>query len=347
VGVQPILTLTDRGLYCPAADLYIDPWKPVDRAVITHAHSDHARRGMGEYLCAQPGEEILRLRLDSDAKVQSLPFGESLHVRGVRLSLHPAGHVLGSAQVRLEAQGHVAVVSGDYKTEADRTCEAFELVRCHLFVTESTFGLPIYRWQESSLVFEEIDAWWKENQARGRASLLMGYALGKGQRALGGLRDETGPIFLHGAMQALTEAYRRQGIKLPETHLISSVGKDYDWSRAMIVAPPSAQGTPWVRRFGEHSTAFMSGWMAIRGTRRRRAVDRGFVLSDHVDWPSLLSTVKATGAEEVWVTHGYTDVVVRYLKEQGLDAKALETLFVGEGDALESDPVEVQEDSEP
>ncbi|MBC8065526.1 MAG: ligase-associated DNA damage response exonuclease [Chlorobia bacterium] len=329
---KELLTVTERGIYCEAGDFFIDPWRPVDRAIVTHAHSDHARWGMERYLCSDESLLVMRRRLGDEAKIDSVPYGEVLTWNGVKVSLHPAGHILGSAQVRVEHNGQVAVVSGDYKTEADTTCTPFEPIKCHLFVSESTFGLPIYRWSPQEEVYADVNAWWRSNQAQGKASLLLGYALGKSQRALSGLNPEIGPIFLHGAVQGLTEDYRAQGVQLPPTKVIGEAEGKFDWSQAMILAPPSANGTPWVRRFGDHSTAFLSGWMAIRGARRRRAVDRGFVLSDHVDWPSLLSAIKATEAERVWVTHGYSATVVRYLQEQGLDAKVLETEFEGEQD---------------
>jgi putative mRNA 3-end processing factor len=287
---------------------------------------------MRHYLCAAPGEGVLRNRVRDEALIQGLPFGAAVNINGVRVSLHPAGHILGSAQVRIEQDGFVAVVSGDYKTETDPTADAFEPIRCHLFVTESTFGLPIYKWQPQRLIFDEINAWWATNQREGKASLLMGYALGKAQRALAGVDSEIGPIFVHGAVKSLNDAYRRAGVYLPPTQIIGAVDKSYDWSRTLIIAPPSAMGTPWMRRFGEVSTAFLSGWMAIRGARRRRAVDRGFVLSDHVDWPSLLASVEATQAESVWVTHGYSATVVRYLREIGIDAEVLSTEWEGELD---------------
>jgi len=255
-----------------------------------------------------------------------------VHINGVRVSLHPAGHVLGSAQVRLEHRGQVAVVTGDYKTEPDRTCTPFELVRCHLFVTETTFGLPIYRWEPESQILEDIHAWWKGNQEQGKASLLLGYALGKAQRALSGLDPAVGPIFLHGAVKRVTDAYRATGVALPETKQVWEATPGYDWSKAIVIAPPSAKDTPWVRRFGDHSTAFMSGWMAVRGIRRRRAVDRGFALSDHVDWPALIGAIEATGAERIWATHGYSAQVVRYLQELGKDARVLPTQWEGEQD---------------
>lgn len=326
-----LLTLTRAGLFCEQGGFYIDPWQRVDRAVVTHAHSDHARWGMGRYLCSAEGKGVLRERLGEDVAIDALAWGETVSMNGVRVSLHPAGHILGSAQVRIEHQGRVEVVAGDYKTEADRTCTAFEPIRCHLFVTESTFGLPIYRWQPQDVIYAQINAWWQENRLAGRTSLLVGYALGKSQRLLAGLDPSIGPIFLHGALTALTEEYRRQSVLLPAATPVSDAPKGTDWSGAMVLAPPSALGTPWLRRFGEVSTAYASGWMAIRGARRRRAVDRGFVLSDHVDWPSMLSAVEATGAETVWVTHGYTEAVARYLREEvGLNAMPLATHFVGE-----------------
>jgi len=334
------LTMTERGLYCPDGDFYIDPWQPVERAVVTHAHSDHARWGMGRYLCSREGEGVLRLRVGDEAMIDTLEYGESVTLNNVKISLHPAGHILGSSQVRVECGGRVCVVSGDYKTEPDPTCTAFELVPCHTFVTESTFGLPIYRWPSQAEVTESIHSWWVHNQRAGKCSILLGYALGKCQRALAQLDQDTGPILVHGAVRNMTAAYAQEGIHFPPYRLAGEIGAGFDWSQAIVLAPPSANGTPWLRRFGDDSTAFMSGWMAIRGTRRRRAVDRGFVVSDHVDWPALMDTVAGTGAESVWVTHGYSSVVVQYLREQGLDAHVLETRWEGEQDSNTDDPVE-------
>ncbi len=324
-----LIRITERGLYCSPGDFYVDPWQPVERAVVTHAHSDHARWGCQRYLTAQEGEGVLRVRLGPDAIVKALPYGETLTINGVQVSLHPAGHILGSAQVRVEYHGEVWVVSGDYKIEPDGISGKFEPLRCHTFVTESTFGLPIYRWPPQSEEFERINAWWRANQQAGKASLVLGYALGKAQRLIAGVDSSIGPIFTHGAVENYNQAYRGSGISLPETTPVSAA-QGVDWSQALIVAPPSAHGTPWTRRFGTHSTGFASGWMRIRGTRRRRAVDRGFVLSDHVDWPGLMETIKATGAEHVWVTHGYNLVLARWLREQGLDAHAIQTSYEDE-----------------
>lgn len=332
-----LIELTERGLYCPAGDFYVDPWAPVERAVITHAHADHARRGSRHYLTAAEGEPVLRLRMAPDAEIQSVPYGERLALNGVQLSLHPAGHILGSAQVRLEHRGEVWVISGDYKTMPDSTCAAFEPVRCHTFVTESTFGLPIYRWPAQADVLTDIQAWWRANQEAARASLLFAYALGKAQRLLAGIDSGLGPIYTHGAVEKVNAAYRAAGVRLPETVHAAAAPKRGPWDRALILAPPLAKGTPWMRRFGAASTAFVSGWMQIRGTRRRRAVDRGFVLSDHADWPGLLATIQATGAERIWVTHGYSDVLALWLRQQGLDARAVQTQFEGERDDAAED----------
>ncbi len=315
-----------EGLYCPPGDFYIDPWRPVDRAVITHAHGDHARRGSTHYLAASPSQGVLRARLGSDISLQSLAYGEVVHHHGVKVSLHPAGHVLGSAQVRIEHEGRVWVASGDYKTGPDATCLPFEPVPCQTFITESTFGLPVFRWADQAEVFAQINAWWRVNAQAGRASVLYAYAFGKAQRVLSGLDTSIGPIVTHGAMNALNAAYRQEGVALPETHNVLDLER-VALSQSLVLAPPSAQGTTWLRRFGEHSDAFASGWMQLRGMRRRRALDRGFVLSDHADWPGLMQAIGATGAERVIVTHGYVEPLVRHLQELGLEAGAFKTEF--------------------
>ncbi|WP_070107100.1 ligase-associated DNA damage response exonuclease [Burkholderia plantarii] len=317
-----------EGLYCPAGGFHIDPWRPVERAVITHAHADHARAGHGRYLAAQPGLGVLRSRLPG-IEVQGLAYGERIEIDGVRVSLHPAGHVLGSAQVRVEHRGRVWVASGDYKVEPDQTCAPFEPVRCDTFITESTFGLPIYRWEPAPAIFAGIDAWWRHNAAQARASVLFCYAFGKAQRVLAGIDRGIGPIFCHGAVEPLNRAYREAGVDLPATRLVSEIAaRDKAAFRgALIIAPPSAQGSAWLRRFGDYSDAFASGWMRLRGTRRRRGVDRGFVLSDHADWPGLQQAIGASGAGRVIVTHGQIEPMVRWLGEQGLDAGAFATEY--------------------
>jgi putative mRNA 3-end processing factor len=318
-----------EGLYCPPGDFYIDPWRPVDRAVITHAHSDHARTGHGHYLAHTDSAGTLRQRLGASIPLQTLPYGEVVEHQGVRVSLHPAGHVLGSAQVRLEHGGRVWVASGDYKTEADGTCPPFEPVRCDTFITESTFGLPIYRWPTQAVLFADINAWWRRNAEAGRASVLLCYAFGKAQRILHGVDASIGPIVVHGAVEPLNAVYRAAGVPLPPTHRVTDPAMDREaLKRCLVLAPPSAQGTPWMKRFGaDASDAFASGWMQVRGTRRRRGVDRGFVMSDHADWPGLMAAIKGTGAEHIRVTHGSVPVLVRWLTENGLDAQAFETAY--------------------
>ncbi len=326
-----LLRITDRGLYCEAGNFHIDPWLPVDRALITHAHGDHARWGSGAYLCSTECERVLRTRLGADQSISTTEWGQTLEMDGVRVSFFPAGHILGSAQIRVEYRGEIWTVSGDYKTEPDPTCTPFEPVKCNVFVTESTFGLPIYRWSRQSETFREIGEWWRANKEAGRASIIFAYALGKAQRLLAGLQEFAhGTFYTHGAVERLNHDYREGGIALPPTVYAGSMPKGHDWSGAMIVAPPSAAGSLWLRRFGTSSTAFASGWMRVRGARRRRSVDRGFVVSDHVDWPSLMTAIESTGAERVLVTHGYRDPVVRVLREKGLSADSLASRWEGE-----------------
>ena len=338
-----LLIKTPAGLFCPQGNFYVDPWRPVDHALITHAHADHARWGSKRYLAADTSAEVLRIRMGEKATLDFQPLGKSLTIGGVNVTFYPAGHILGSAQVKIEKSGRSVVVSGDYKRQLDSTCQPFEPVRCNTFVTESTFGLPIYHWPDSETVFSQINDWWRSNQAAGKASLLLAYSLGKAQRLLSGVDPTIGPIFTHGAVEKLNAGYRAAGVRLPDTTFVGNVdAKQTDWSQSLIVAPPAAAGTTWVRKFGRLSAALASGWMQIRGTRRRRAMDRGFVLSDHVDWTQLMRTIKQTEAEEVWVTHGYSDIVVRHLLELGIQAKSIDTEF--EGELLEeSDVPEAEE----
>ena len=320
-----LVTLRPEGLYCPPGDFFIDPWRPVATALITHAHGDHLRRGHGRYLCATPAEHVVRARAGV-VSLQTLDHGDSLVHGGVRVSFHPAGHVLGSAQIRLEHRGQVWVVSGDYKTDPDATCLPFEPVPCHVFITESTFGLPIFRWQTQAQVESQINAWWASNAQAGRCSVLYAYAFGKAQRILSGVDANIGPLIRHGAMSALNLAYAASGVRLPPTQMVSEVAAE-DFKRALVIAPPSAQGSAWLKRFGEHSEAFASGWMQLRGARRRRGLEKGFVLSDHADWNGLLGAIQSTGAQRVIVTHGYVDELVRYLAEIGLQAESFNTEY--------------------
>ena len=326
-----------EGLYCPQGDFYIDPWRKVDRAIITHAHADHARPGHKHYLSTVQGEGVLRARF-GDLNLDTLEYGASIVHKGVKISLHPAGHVLGSCQVRLEYKGQVWVASGDYKVAVDKTCTAFEPVPCHTFITESTFGLPIYRWRTDSEIFQEINAWWASNAALGKASVLYCYSFGKAQRILAGVDSSIGHIVCHWAPENLNKAYREAGVCLPPTQLVSDVQDKSIYKTCLAIAPPAVQGSGWMKRFGpDYSDAFVSGWMQLRGGRRRRNVDKGFILSDHADWPGLVKAIGATGAEQVIVTHGYIPVMVRWLQEQGLQARAFVTEYGGE--QAEEDPI--------
>ena len=345
--MSSLLALTPAGLYCAAGDFHIDPWQPVARALITHAHADHARGGSAAYLGAAEGAALLRARLPLDATIETVPYGAALRLGDVDVSFHPAGHVLGSAQIRIAAASDVIVVSGDYKLAPDATCAAFEPVRCATFVTESTFGLPIYRWPSSETVFNDMRDWWTANLRDGHATVIFAYALGKAQRIAAGLMacgELPGPIFCHGALARINDAYRDMGVTLPTMQPVATAPADTDWQRALILAPPSAQGSTWMRRFEPCRTASASGWMAIRGARRRANVDRGFVLSDHADWPALNTAVDASGAERIWVTHGYRDEFVRWLNETrpGRTAISLATHFEGEHGAAETAPGAVE-----
>lgn len=335
-----LLKLTDKGLYCQAGDFYVDPWRPVDRALITHAHSDHARYGSKCYLSLPATGQILKIRLGQDINLETVDYQETRDINGVKVSFHPAGHILGSAQVKVEYKGEVFVVSGDYKLDPDSTCLNFEPVKCHTFITESTFGLPVYQWPDQDLVFSEINDWWQSNQKDKKASIIFAYALGKAQRVLMGVDPSIGPIYTHGSVENLNKIYRNCNVKLPDTTYVNEVEGKPDWSKALIVAPPSAQQSTWLKKFGPKSTGFASGWMRIRGARRRRSVDRGFVLSDHADWPGLTKAIQSSQAQNVLVTHGYTAPMVRWLNDRGINSMSLSTQFTGEQD---DDAMEVED----
>jgi putative mRNA 3-end processing factor len=328
MAAADLLTATDRGLWCEAGGFFVDPWRPVDRALVTHGHSDHARWGHGAYLATEAAAPVIRHRLG--VTVETIRFGEVRRIGGVAVSFHPAGHVPGSAQIRIERGGEVWVVSGDYKVAPDRLSEPFEPVACHTFITECTFGLPIFRWRPEAEAMAEIDAWWAANRAEGRVSVLGAYALGKAQRLLAGIDAGAGPILTHGAVETINEVLRAQGVRLPPTIRVTP---DLDLKAhpgALVLATPAALGSAWMRRFGAASDAFASGWMALRGVRRRRSADRGFVISDHADWEGLNSAIRATGAARVLATHGYTSSFRRWLESQGYEAGVVATEYTGE-----------------
>jgi putative mRNA 3-end processing factor len=334
ISDQPLLQVREAGLYCPGGDFHIDPVEPVAYAVITHGHADHARPGHDHYLTSSAGAAILRARLGPLIDVQTLAYGETLRRKEVRLSLHPAGHMLGSAQVRIEQTGQVWVVTGDFKRHADPTCPPFEPLRCHGLVMESTFGLPVFHWPQPEQVLSQINRWWADNRRDRKTSLLFTYALGKAQRILAGL-ERIGPICLHGAVATFNRVYAQAGIALPPAVSVSDVTDAGLFDGALVLAPPLADQSPWIRRFKRAERAYASGWMQIRGNRRRRSLDRGFVLSDHADWDDLLAAVRDSHAEEVWVTHGFAAELAAYLNEQGGRTAAFNLPYRGESNEAE------------
>jgi putative mRNA 3-end processing factor len=325
-----LLEFTGKGIYCPAADVYLDPWQPVKKALITHGHSDHARWGNEHYLCTHAAAPIIKHRLQLTDNIQSVAFGEKVTINGVQFSFHPAGHIPGSAQIRVELNDEVWVFSGDYKLQHDGLSESFEPVKCHAFITESTFGLPVYAWQPQADVFDEVNRWWRKSQEDGKVAILAGYALGKSQRILKNVDASLGKIMVHGAIETVTNIFREQGMILPPTVRVQPEMKRADFEGALVLCPPSAIGSPWLRKFEPFSLGIASGWMGLRGTRRRRGADRGFVLSDHADWQALNQAVRETGAEKIFVTHGYSEIFARWLTEQGLDAREVKTQYEGE-----------------
>lgn len=325
---EALLQFTDRGIYCAAGDFYIDPWRPVDKALITHGHSDHARPGHGAYLATHQALPVMRHRL-RDIRAEGIGYGERRTLNGVTVSFHPAGHVPGSAQIRVERAGEVWVVSGDYKTEADGLSEPFESLRCHAFISECTFGLPLFRWEPQAGIAARILDWWQANQAEGKTSVLAAYGLGKAQRLICMLGGQ-GTILTHGAVEETTQILRDQGYAIPATTRVVAGIDARSHPGALVIAPPSALGTPWMRRFGPTDEAFASGWMALRGIRRRRGYGTGFVISDHADWPGLNAAIRASGAERVFVTHGYTAPFCLWLAEQGYDAGIVQSEYAGD-----------------
>jgi putative mRNA 3-end processing factor len=338
---RPLLEFTDKGIYCPPADVYLDPWKPVARALITHGHADHSRWGHGLYITHQSNIPILRHRL-GELQARGVEWGESLRIRGVRFSFHPAGHIVGSAQIRVEYRGEVWVFSGDYKTGGDGLSTPFEPLPCHTFITECTFGLPAFSWRPQAEVMGEINTWWARVQAEGKTAVLFAYSLGKAQRLLAQLDPSLGTVYTHGAIENMNEVVRGL-VPLPPTRRIAPETGAGELAGALVLAPPSAHGSAWIRRMAPFETGMASGWMAFRGARRRRAVDRGFVLSDHCDWKGLLESIEATGAERIICTHGYSDILARYLREQGYDARTEATQYGDE----DGEPEGEQKPAEP
>lgn len=319
-----LIELTENGLYCPQAQVYIDPWRPVNKALITHAHSDHARFGHQSYLAHHHSIPLLQKRLGNQ-HYSGIEYGETININGVNCSFHPAGHVLGSAQIKLSYKGEEWCISGDYKLQLDSVSAPFEPVKCHTFITESTFGLPVFNWRDPSIVFEEINEWWQQQATLKRTAIIFAYSLGKAQRILQGINHDIGTVWVHNAVHELNEAHLQTGVQLKAWNVLNPNTKPQPGD--LIIAPTSAETDGWLKRFEPYATASASGWMAIRGTRRRSSADRGFVLSDHADWNGLNTAIKATECESVWVTHGYAATFSKWLREQGLNAIDIQTPF--------------------
>lgn len=323
-----LIRATDTGLVCDAGNFVIDPWKETHTALITHAHADHARPVAKVYYASESSVPLLKKRLGNDQDIRGVAFGKALSFGNTTVSFHPAGHVLGSAQIRVEHNDSVWVFTGDFKRDHDPSCEAFELVPCNTFITEATFALPVYRWQPGAVVAAEIWHWWQAMHEAQRPAVLFAYSLGKAQRVLSELTAFTDrTVYLHGAVDSLTDIYRAAGISMLPTQAVDLADKSIDYRGQLIIAPPGASGSSWMRRFPKASTGFCSGWMRVRGNRRRRGYERGFVLSDHADWPGLINTIEQTGASRVLTTHGQSSALVRLLCERGIDAAELETQY--------------------
>ena len=325
-----LLQFTKQGIYCKQANVYIDPWKPVDYAIITHAHADHSRWGNKFYLSHHLSKPIIQHRLGQDISIESMAYGEERTINGVKFSFHPAGHIIGSAQVRVEYKGEVWVASGDYKLEDDGFSTPFEPIKCNTFITECTFGLPVFKWKPQQEVFDQINAWWKSNKEAGKATVLAGYSLGKAQRILQGIDPSIGKIYTHGAIEKTNKVIRSMGVELNETTYITPEIQKKAYEGSLIIAPPGALSSSWQKKFPAYEVGMASGWMKVRGTRRRQTVDRGFVLSDHADWSGLNTALKETECEKVIATHGYTNIFTKWLNDQGIEAQVESTEFEGE-----------------
>ena len=333
---MPLISFTNKGLYCKQGDFYIDPWKPVEKAVISHAHSDHAKWGNKYYLCHHFTKPILQLRLGEN-NYETAGWDEPVFINGVSVSFFPAGHIIGSAQIKVEYKGEVWVFTGDFKTENDGISTAYEPVKCNYFITESTFGLPIYKWQPQEEIFTDMKRWITENKTAGKSSLFIAYSLGKAQRILKPLAETGLPMYAHGAVYNVHKTLQDAGWKLPDLKRISNETTKEELKECIIIAPSGAEGSTWTRRFSPYATGICSGWMQVRGNVRRKNADAGFPLSDHADWEGLSSAAKASGAEKVFATHGFQSAFSRYLNEQGIAAAEVKTEYGNDEEEMKSD----------
>lgn len=334
--MSKLINFTETGLFCKQGNFYIDPWKPVDFAIITHGHSDHARMGHKRYLCHTLTKPILQLRLGEN-NYQTLAWNEPIFINGVKISLHPAGHIIGSSQVRVEYKGEVWVFTGDYKTEDDGISGQYEAIRCNSFITESTFGLPIYTWKPQQEIYNNIQDWVLQNQQDDKTSVLIAYSLGKAQRVMDAVKNITDTVYVHGAIFNMQQVLDTLGYSFLQVKRISADTTKQELKNAIVIAPPSADGTPWMKKLNPYRLGLCSGWMQVRGNVRRRNADIGFALSDHCDWNGLLSSISATGAENVYVTHGFQSVLSKYLNEKGIAAWEVKTQYGAEDDEPVSD----------
>lgn len=330
-----LIKFTNKGIYCEQGGFYIDPWQPVDLAVTTHGHADHVKWGNKAYLCHELTRPILRQRLGADLVIETLPYNKQIDINGVKLSMFPAGHVIGSAQIRLEYKGEICVVSGDYKVEFDGISTPFEPVKCHTFVSESTFGLPIYKWQPQDIIFNQIQSWVSDNRDKGKTSVLVAYSLGKAQRLIKNLADYC-EIYVHNSIANLNEGFLKAGVELPETIRITPELKKEVLQQGIVIVPPAMAEGKWIKTLQQAATGVCSGWMQVRAGRRWRSADAGFALSDHADWPGLISAIKATEAEKVFVTHGFTATFSKYLNEIGIASEEVKTQY---GNEEEEEPI--------
>ncbi|MDZ4709369.1 MAG: ligase-associated DNA damage response exonuclease [Saprospiraceae bacterium] len=317
---EPLLTFTAKGIYCPRADVYIDPHKPVSRALITHGHSDHAILGHRYYLCTALTAAILKYRLGSFIQIQTVEYAQPVLINQVRFSFHPAGHIPGSAQIRVSYLDEIWVVTGDYKTEVDEICEAYELIPCHTLITETTFALPVYQWKPQKQIIREILEWYNYNLNSGQTTVLLAYALGKSQRLIHHIPADI-PVYTHGSVEQTTEVLRKAGLGLRPTIPVSSRVSKKEIQKGITIAPSSVLNSLWIRSLVNPVTATISGWMALINNRKKQAADHGFTLSDHVDWPSLNEVIKQSGTQKVFATHGYTSLYVDWLCSRGYDAE--------------------------
>jgi putative mRNA 3-end processing factor len=324
-----LLIFTSKGAYCPVGDFYIDPVRKVKNALITHAHADHARWGMQKYLGHKHNEDILRIRIDKNIDFTGIEYNEKLNINGVYVTFLPAGHIPGSAMILLEHKGQKWCFSGDYKVEDDGFSTPIQIPKCNTFITESTFGLPIFDWQAQDLIFEELRLWIQNEFDKGNSVVLFAYSLGKAQRLLKNLETFKDKTVIHRSIYLLNEALINHGYSIGNYETsIENLNQP-----VLLIVPPAASEANALRRLGKYSTACASGWMALRGAKRRSNYNKGFVLSDHTDWKGILKTIKETEAENIMVTHGYSDVLTKYLNEIGYNA--IDLKFSGFDDALE------------